>query len=85
MDHDSDHDMPLTEDTNVETYDDEEFLLNLVTSPDISLDSYKSNLTAPVWKEFGILKKGGRVLQALKDKVHCKLCFVNKVLKRLHI
>lgn len=82
---DSEHEyMPSeSEERDFELDDDEECLINLETSPELTLDSVsKSKATSDVWKDFGILKKSGRILQKLKNKVHCKLCFGNKVLKR---
>lgn len=63
--------------------DDEECLIDIETSPELRLDSVsKSKATSGIWKDFGILKKGGRILQKMRNKIHCKLCFANKVLKR---
>lgn len=82
---DSDQDMlgVESEGANVENQKNEEILFDIISSPEVTLEPMcKGNAKSGVWKEFGILKKGGRILQTMKNKIHCKLCFMDKILKR---
>lgn len=63
--------------------DDETLLIDFETTPDITVENEcNNNVTSSVWKDFGVLKKGGRILQSMQKRIFCKLCFVNKTLKR---
>lgn len=82
MDSDPEY-IPQLEDAGFEINDDEEVLIDLVAAPDLSLGAViKSSEKSDVWKSFGILQRGGRILQKVKDKIYCKICFLDKVLKR---
>lgn len=68
---------------NIGIPDNEMLLIDFETATDITIESLsQSNVTSPVWKDFGIIKKSGRLLTSLQRKIFCKLCFVNKQLKR---
>lgn len=81
MDADPDYITPESESVAVEVYDDEFMLIDLETSSDIALGPVNKG-KSDIWKDFGILRKGGRILQAVRDKVYCKICFANKTLQR---